>query len=277
MIHSNKKTYFAVLLAALLLFATSCGSGNGQKTASSTDVSGASDAQTQNSVSAATLFEDGTLDFATNVTFPPYEFYEGDVMTGIDIAIAQAIGEKLGVPVKFHDMEFTNILASIDSGKVDAGIAGMSVTPDRLESASFSDSYTTSIQSIIVAEGSSIATADDLAGKKIGTQLGTTGDMYAKEDFGEENVQGFDKGADAVLALSNGKVDAVIIDNEPAKNFVAANKGLMLLNSQYAVEDYAIALNKTNDALLKEINAALAELKKEGTLQAIIEKYIPAK
>ena len=198
-------------------------------------------------------------------------------MTGIDIDIAQAIGEKLGVPVKFHDMEFTNILASIDSGKVDAGIAGMSVTPDRLESARFSDPYTTSIQSIIVAEGSPIATAEDLAGKKIGTQLGTTGDMYAKENFGEENVQGFDKGADAVLALSNGKVDAVIIDNEPAKNFVAANKGLTLLDSKYAEEEYAIALNKTNDALLKEINAALAELKKDGTLQAIIEKYIPAK
>ncbi|MDY3052490.1 MAG: ABC transporter substrate-binding protein [Ndongobacter sp.] len=277
MIHFNKKVHFAALLAALLLFATSCGSGNGAKTASSADASDASGGTAAESTSETVLFEDGTLDFATNVTFPPYEFYEGDAMTGIDIDIAQAIGEKLGVPVKFHDMEFTNILASIDSGKVDAGIAGMSVTPDRLESARFSDPYTTSIQSIIVAEGSPIATAEDLAGKKIGTQLGTTGDMYAKENFGEENVQGFDKGADAVLALSNGKVDAVIIDNEPAKNFVAANKGLTLLDSKYAEEEYAIALNKTNDALLKEINAALAELKKDGTLQAIIEKYIPAK
>lgn len=226
--------------------------------------------------SSAMTVSEGVLIMATNAYFPPYEYYEGEEVVGIDAEIAKAIADKLGLELKIEDMEFDSIIASVQTGKADMGLAGMTVTEKRQKSVNFSDSYATGIQVVIVAEDSDIASIDDLQGKKIGVQLTTTGDIYASEEFGEENVEKYNKGADAVMALTQGKVDAVIIDNEPAKSFVAANEGLKILDTEYAVEDYAACINKNNDKLLEAVNGAIAELKEDGTLQEILDKYITA-
>lgn len=219
---------------------------------------------------------EGVLIMATNATFPPYEFYEGSEITGIDVEIAQAVADKLGLTLKVEDMEFESIVTAVQSGKADIGLAGMTITEDRLKTINFTNSYTTGIQVIIVPEDSDIASADDLTGKKIGVQLMTTGDIFASEEFGSENVEQYNKGADAVLALLNGKVDAVIIDNEPAKSFVSVNEGLKIVESEYAVEDYAACISKDNEELLNAVNTALDELTKDGTIQKILDKYITA-
>ena len=171
-------------------------------------------------------------------------------------------------------MEFNSIIIAVTQGKADIGLAGMTVMEERLDAVNFSDSYATGIQAIIVAKDSDIQGVDDLKGKKIGVQLMTTGDIYATDDFGKENVEAYNKGADAVMALKQGKVDAVIIDNQPALAFVRETEGLKVLDTQYKVEDYAAALSKDNEGLLTAVNGALAELEQDGTLQSIIEKYI---
>lgn len=239
------------------------------------DADGEGDAADGESAAGLTVNE-GVLTMATNAYFPPYEYYEGDEITGIDAEIAQAIADKLGLELKIEDMEFEAIILAVQSGKADIGLAGMTVRPDRQESVNFSDSYATGIQVVIVKEDSDIKSLDDLEGKKIGVQLMTTGDTYACEDFGEDAVEQYNKGADAVMALTQGKVDAVLIDNEPAKNFVANNEGLKILDTEYAVEDYAACLNKENNELLEKVNAAIKELKDDGTLQEIMDKYITA-
>lgn len=218
----------------------------------------------------------GTLIMATNATFPPYEFIEDGKIVGIDAEMAAAIAEKLNMTLEIEDVEFGSIVGGVASGKYDIGVAGMTVDPDRLESVNFSESYATGVQVVIVKEDSAIQSLDDLEGKKIGVQQDTTGDIYSTDDFGEENIVRYNKGADAVQALVSDKIDCVIIDNEPAKSFVLNNTGLKILDSEYAVEDYAIAIAKDNDELLKQVNDALAELKAEGKLQEIIDKYIPA-
>lgn len=221
--------------------------------------------------------DENTLVMATNATFPPYEYVEGDEIVGIDPEIAAAIAEELGMELQIEDVEFDSIVAGVASGKYDMGMAGMTVDPERLESVNFSDSYATGIQSIIVKEGSPIQSAEDLSAETlIGVQQGTTGAMYAADDYGQDAVVNFNKGADAVQALVTDKVDCVIIDNEPAKSFVEANPGLKILDTEYAVEDYAICVAKDNDELLDKINDALAKLKKDGTLDEIINKYIPS-
>lgn len=220
--------------------------------------------------------EEKTLTMATNAYFPPYEYYENDKIVGIDAEVAEVIAEKLGMELVIEDMDFGSIIAAVQTGKVDMGMAGMTVTEERLESVNFSDVYAVGVQVVIVKEGSDIATLDDLAGKKIGVQENTTGDIYSTDEFGDEFIERYPKGNDAVLALTQGKIDAVIIDNEPAKNFVAANEGLVILDTEYAVEDYAIAVSKDNTELLDDINAALAELTADGTLDKIVAKYIPA-
>ena len=221
--------------------------------------------------------DENTLVMATNATFPPYEYVEGDEIVGIDPEIAAAIAEELGMELQIEDVEFDSIVAGVASGKYDMGMAGMTVDPERLESVNFSDSYATGIQSIIVKEGSPIQSVDDLSSRtKIGVQQGTTGAQYAADDYGQDAVVNFNKGADAVQALVTDKVDCVIIDNEPAKSFVEANPGLKILDTEYAVEDYAICVAKDNDELLDKINDALAKLKKDGTLDEIINKYIPS-
>jgi len=221
-----------------------------------------------------------TLTMGTNASFPPYEFYENEKIVGIDAEIAAAIAEKLGMELKIEDMEFKAIIPAVTTGKIDFGMAGMTVTEERLQSVNFSETYATGIQAIIVKEGSEIKSVDDLYAEgatwKVGVQDATTGDIYCTDDFGEDRVSKFPVGADAVEALKTGKVDCVIIDNEPAKAYVAANEGLTILDTQYAVEDYAIAIALENTELLEKINGALKELIDDGTVKAIVEKYIPA-
>lgn len=224
-----------------------------------------------------------TLVMATNASFPPYEYVEGDQVVGIDADIAAAICEKLGYELQIDDMEFDSLIAAVKSGKADFAMAGMTVTEERQQMINFSDSYATGIQSVIVKEDSDITCVDDLfaegANHTVGVQLSTTGDIYASgdiQDAGYGTVLQYPNGNEAVLALVNGKIDCVIIDNEPAKAYVAANTGLKVLDTSYAVEDYAAAIAKENTELLEKFNAALAELKADGTIDAIVAKYIAA-
>ncbi len=222
--------------------------------------------------------ETKTLTMVTNAEFPPYEYTEGGEVVGIDAEVAKAIADKLGLKLEIVDTKFDSIIPGVQSGKYDMGMAGLTVTPEREQNVAFSDSYATGIQSIIVKEDSEIKSVDDLSSStKIGVQLGTTGDIYAKDDFGADAVVEMDKGADAVQALLAGKIDCVIIDNEPAKSFVEANPGLKILDTAYAQEDYAICFAKENTELKEKVNTALKELIADGTLQKIVDKYINAK
>ncbi len=225
----------------------------------------------------------GQLVMATNAEFPPYEYHDssmtgpdGSDIVGIDAEIAGAIAENLGLELVIEDIAFDSIIPELQSGKADIGAAGMTVTEDRLLKVDFSDTYATAVQVIIVTEDSEIAGPDDLAGKLIGVQQGTTGDIYATDDFGDENIERYPKGVDAVQALTQGKVDAVIIDNEPAKIFVGDNDGLKLLDAAYAEEEYALAVKKGNTELLDQVNQAIQELKESGKLDEIVDKYITA-
>ena len=218
-----------------------------------------------------------TLTMGTTAAFPPYEFMdENNNVVGIDAEIAAAVAEKIGMKLEIKDMAFESLITAVSTGAVDIVLAGMTVTEERKESVNFSDSYATGVQVVIVTEDSAIATIDDLAGKKIGVQTGTTGDIYCAGDYGEDAVARYDNGALAVAALQNGQVDCVVIDNEPAKAFVAANEGLKLLETEYITEDYAAAIAKDNTELLDKVNAALAELKADGKIDEIIGKYIKA-
>lgn len=215
-----------------------------------------------------------TLVMATNAEFPPYEYYDGDKVVGIDAEFAAAIAEKLGMELKIEDMAFDSIIPAVQGGKADMGVAGMTVDEDRKTQVDFTDTYYTGRQVIIVKEDSTIAGPDDLAGKKIGVQQGTTGDIYTTDDYGDENIERFNKGMEAVQALQQGKVDAVVIDDQPAKTFVKENEGLKILETEYVEEEYAIALKKGNNELLEKVNKAIKELKEDGTLDKIIAKYI---
>lgn len=229
------------------------------------------------SSSAASDTEVKELVMGTNAAFPPYEYVDdNNQIVGIDAEIAQAIADKLGMKLTIKDMEFESLLTAVQSGAVDIVLAGMTVNEERKQSVNFSDSYATGIQSIIVKEDSDIASVDDLDGKTIGVQTGTTGDTYCTEDYGQDHVKQFNNGALAVNALNNGQVDCVVIDNEPAKAFVESNKGLKILDTEYAVEDYAAAIAKENTELLDKVNAAIKELKADGTVDRIIGKYIKA-
>lgn len=257
----------AVVMAGSMLVA--CG---GSSTGSDAD----SGAETEETTEAAESSSE-KLVMATNATFPPYEYVEGGDYEGIDVEIAGKIAEKLGRELEIQDVEFDSIIGGVQSGKYDMGMAGMTVTEERKQSVNFTDSYASGIQSIIVPEGSAIATVDDLSSEtRIGVQQGTTGDIYATDDYGDSAVTAYKNGADAVQALLTDKIDCVIIDNEPAKSFVEANEGLAILDTSYAEEDYAICISKDNEDLLTEINDALSELKADGTIDEIVAKYISA-
>lgn len=223
-----------------------------------------------------TTVTEGILTMGTNAAFPPYEFYDGDDIVGIDAEIAELLAEKLGLTLEIMDMDFPTIITSVQTGGVDIGLAGMTVTEERLENVNFTDSYATGVQVIIVKEDSDIASVDDLEGKLIGVQEGTTGHTYCSDDYGEENVLAYTNGATAVQNLVQGAVDCVVIDKQPAISFVEANEGLKILDTEYVIEDYAAAVSKENTALLDALNAALKELKEDGSIQAILDKYIKA-
>ena len=276
------------LVMALGLFAA-CGTESETPAAETTktttpvteEVTDATDGETTEATeeqASFTTVEEGKLIMATNAYFPPYEFYEGEQIVGIDAEIAAAIAEKLGLELVINDMEFDSIITAVATGAADFGLAGMTITEDRLKEVDFSISYATGVQAIIVKEGSPITTVDDLyaegATYKVGVQLGTTGDIYATGDFGTERVSQYSKGNEAVAALLGGDIDCVIIDNQPAESFVAANEGLVILETAYANEDYAACLAQNNDALLNAINKAIEELIVDGTIDAIIAKYI---
>ena len=273
---SRRSFLAAAGLSVAALALTACG-GSASSVASSV-ASSASSAAASTSAAAGelTTVEAGKLTMATNAAFPPYEMTtDAGEFEGIDIETAQAIADKLGLELQIDDMDFDAALLSVQQGKADIVMAGVTVTDERKAVMDFSDSYATGIQSIIVPEGSDIASPDDLAGKMIGTQRGTTGYIYCSDDFGDDNVVAYDDGLTAVQALNNGQVDAVVIDNAPAKEFVAANPGLVILDTSYAEEDYAIGMAK-GSSLEDAVNAALAELKADGTLQSIVDKYITA-
>ena len=274
---SRRSFLAAAGLSVAALALTACG-GSSASTASSVASSAASSEAASTSAAAGelTTVEAGKLTMATNAAFPPYEMTtDAGEFEGIDIETAQAIADKLGLELQIDDMDFDAALLSVQQGKADIVMAGVTVTDERKAVMDFSDSYATGIQSIIVPEGSDIASPDDLAGKKIGTQRGTTGYIYCSDDFGDENVVAYDNGLTAVQALTNGQVDAVVIDNAPAQEFIAANPGLKILDTSYAEEDYAIGMAK-GSSLEDAINAALKELKADGTLQSIVDKYITA-
>lgn len=226
--------------------------------------------------------EKKVLVMATNANFPPYEYKEGELFAGIDVELAQAIADKLGMELDIQDVEFGSIIAGVQSGKYDIGMAGMTVTEDRKKQVNFTTSYSTGVQVVIVKEGSAIQSPDDITtSSRIGVQQDTTGDIYASDTpenggWGESAVTRYKNGADAVQALLTDKLDCVIIDKEPAKSFVAANTGLKILDTAYTNEDYAIAVGQNNTELLEKINKALAELKQEGVIDQIVSKYIPA-
>ena len=276
------KKFLALVLAALMVFAFVACNGTGKDNNGASDASNASNASNTSDTSDTT--EKATLVMATNAAFPPYEFKEGDSFAGIDVEIAGKIAEKLGMTLEIKDVEFGSIVGGVQTGKFDIGMAGMTVTDERLKSVNFSDSYATGIQVVIVKADSAIKSLDDLKGDgsmKFGVQQDTTGDIYASDTvenggYGKDNVVRYKTGADAVQALKTGKVDAVIIDNEPAKSFVSANEGLSILDGDWVKENYAIAIAKENTELLEKVNGALKELIADGTVKAIIDKYIPA-
>ena len=284
-----KKALSLMTAAALVLSLAVCGStassaasseAASSETASSDAASSeaaSSEAASETETAELSTVEPGKLIMSTNAAFPPYEMTtDSGEFEGIDIETAQAIADKLGLELQIDDMDFDAALLAVQQGKADMVMAGVTVTDERQNVMDFTDSYATGIQSIIVKEDSDIASVDDLAGKKIGTQRGTTGYLYCSDDFGDENVVAYDNGLTAVQMLNNGQVDCVVIDNAPAKEFIAANPGLKLLDTAYVEESYAIGVGKGNTELKDAINTALEELKADGTLQAIVDKYITA-
>ena len=284
-----KKKVLAITMAALMAASlTACGGGAKETTAAATtaeekaedttaaeskDETSAEAAETEAAKEAA----GGKLVIATNAEFPPYEYHDGDAIVGIDAEIAKAIADELGMELEIEDIAFDSIIPEIVSGKADMGLAGMTVTEDRMQSVDFSDTYAKASQKIIVTEDSEIASPDDLKGVIVGVQLGTTGDIYVSDlEADGTTVERYSKGFEAVQALSQGKIDAVVIDGEPAKTFVAETEGLKILEESFTDEEYAIAVKKGNTELLEKINGALKTLKDNGTLDEIVAKYIKA-
>ena len=273
------KKITALLLAVLMVFGcmfafASCAK---EETKGNANTATATE-ETKEEVKKLTTVKEGKLIMATNAYFQPYEYYEGDKIIGIDAEIAAKIAEKLGLELEISDMAFDSIITAVNEGSADFGLAGMTVSEDRLKDVDFSISYASGVQAIIVPENSPITKVDDLyadgAAFKVGVQLGTTGDIYCTDDFGEELVTSYPNGNEAVNALLKGDVDCVIIDNEPAKAFVKNNTGLKVLDTSYADEDYAACIKKGNTALREAIDKAIEELIEDGTIDAIVAKYI---
>ena len=280
------KKVFALALTVLMVMSmfAGCGSSNTAKTttaateapATTAEATAAETTAAATAASELKTVEAGKLIMSTNAAFPPYEMVADDgSFEGIDVEVAGAIAGKLGLELVVDDMDFDAALLAVQQNKSDIVMAGVTVTEDRQLIMNFSDSYATGVQVVIVKEGSDV-TLDNLGEKMIGTQRGTTGYIYTSDDYGDDHVTAYDNGASAVQALLNGQVDCVVIDSAPAEAFVAANAGLTILDTEYVTENYAIGVNKDNTALLDAINQALAELTADGTVQAIVDKYITA-
>ena len=284
------KKLFALLLAlAMTLSLAACG-GETSTEDTSTDDQTTEDTTGETTGFAVssdygdfTVVDEGKLHMSTNAAFPPYEMTTDDGgFEGIDVEVAAAIAEKLGLELVVDDMGFDAALTAVQSGQSDIAMAGISVTEDRLEVMDFSESYATGVQVVIVKEDSPIQTLDDLANADmIGCQAATTGYIYASDTpenggYGEDHVTAYENGSLAVMALLNNQIDAVIIDNEPAKAYVEANEGLKILDTPWVEEEYAIGVDKGNTDLLNAINAVMDELKADGTFQSIVDKYITA-
>ena len=281
-----KKITALLLGTAMMLSLAACGSSASvSESTASSETSSSEAASSEASAETAgelTTVTPGKLTMSTNAAFPPYEMTDDNGnYVGIDIEVAEAIADKLGLELQVDDMDFDAALLAAQTGKSDMVMAGVTVTEERQTVMDFSNTYATGIQVVIVPEDSDIASIEDMTGKMIGVQRGTTGDLYCSasvEDggFGEENVTPYDNGLTAVQALMNGQVDCVVIDNAPAQEFVNANPGLKILDTEYANEDYAIGVAKGNTAQLDAINGALEELQADGTVQSIVDKYITA-
>ncbi len=286
------KKYLALLLALAMVFALAACGGEGEAPATDAPASDvpASDAPTADARAAVgtelVTVEPGKLHMSTNAEFPPYEMIADDgSFEGIDIEVAGAIAEKLGLELVVDNKDFNTALLAVQNGQTDMAMAGITVTDERKEVMDFSDSYATGVQVVIVKADSPIQTIDDLdEARMIGCQKATTGYLYCSAPvddpeapgYGADHVTAYDTGALAVQALIDGRVDAVVIDNEPAKAYVAESEGLKILDTKFAVEDYAIGFAKGNDQLREAVNAAMAELKADGTFQRIVDKYITA-
>lgn len=279
------KKILALLLAMTMVFGmAACGSSDTQEPAAENNASNAENAGTDTaeettdaeSTGTLTTVTDGVLTMSTNAAFPPYEMTDdnGNVI-GIDADIAAAIAEKLGLELEILDMDFDAALLAVQQGKSDMVMAGVTVNEDRLAVMDFSETYANGVQVIITQEGSDV-TIDNLGEKMIGTQRGTTGNIYCTDDYGEEHVIAYDNGITAVQALVNGQIDCVVIDKAPAESFVTANPGLTILDTEYVTEDYAIGFAKGNTALVDAVNGALNELIEDGTVQSIVDTYITA-
>lgn len=284
-----KKKVLAITMAALMAASlTACGGSAKETTAADTtaattaadasaDTTAAESKEETSAEASETEAAGGTLVMATNAEFPPYEFHEGDSIVGIDAEIAKAIADELGMELEIEDIAFDSIIPEVVSGKADMALAGMTVTEDRKQSVDFSDTYAKASQKIIVTEDSKIASPDDLKGVIVGVQLGTTGDIYVSDlEADGTTVERYSKGFEAVQALTQSKIDAVVIDGEPAKTFVEQTAGLKILDESFTDEEYAIAVKKGNTELLEKINGALKTLDDNGTLDDIVAKYIKA-
>lgn len=291
-----KKIFAAVLAASMAASLAACGGSSSSSTTAAESKAETSAAAAETTASESKAAESkaetsaaesgaaaavetatpGKLTMVTNAEFPPYEYHDANEIVGIDVDICSAIAEKMGLELEIEDIAFDSIIPELTSGKADIGAAGMTVTEDRKQNVDFSDTYATAKQVIIVKEDSDIAGADDLQGKVVGVQQGTTGDIYVTGDLGDDSVERYSKGMEAVQALSQGKVDAVVIDNEPAKQYVSQVEGLKIIDSPYTEEEYAIAIKKGNTAMLDAVNSALKDLKDQGKLDEIVAKYITA-
>ncbi len=217
----------------------------------------------------------GKLVMATNAAFPPYEMVEGSEIVGIDAEIAKLIADDLGKELVIEDMAFDSIIAAVQTGKADIAMAGLTITEDRKQNINFSDPYTEAAQVIVVKNESTVASPDDLAGKTIGVQIGTTGDIYA-EDIEGATIERYSKYFEAINALLQDKIDAVIVDREPGKVFVNDSDELKMVDKEFTLEEYAIGVAKENTELLDQINASLKKLQDSGKIDEIINKYIKA-
>jgi len=219
----------------------------------------------------------GKLVMLTNAAFPPYEYLGSDNKpAGVDVDIAQAIADQIGVELEVVDMDFDGLIPALTGGKGDMIAAGLTVTDERKESVDFSDTYADATQLIIIsADNTDIASVDALNGKNIGVQLGTTGDIYASDIEGA-TVSQYKSGLEAAMDLKNGKLDAVILDQLPAQNIVASNEGLKVIDEPFKDEQYAIAVKKGDEAFLKVINEVIKKLQDEGKVAEWTETHAQA-